>query len=31
MIQVMLLWFCAFCVIGNAVFPYAAGVLGFIH
>ena len=29
MIQVMLLWFCAFCVIGNAVFPYAAGVLGF--
>lgn len=28
-IQVMVLWFCAFCVIGNAVFPYAAGVLGF--
>ena len=29
MIQVMVMWFVAFCTVGNAVFPYAAGVLGF--
>ena len=30
-IQVMVLWFCAFCVIGNAVFPYAAGAVSYTH
>jgi len=29
MIQVMVMWFVAFCTVGNAVFPYAAGVFGF--
>lgn len=29
MIQVMVMWFVAFCTVGNAVFPYTAGVLGF--
>ena len=29
MVQVMVLWFVGFCTVGNAVFPYFAGVLGF--
>jgi|UniRef100_A0A7S0PKM3 uncharacterized protein len=28
-IQIMVLWLVGFCLIGNAVFPYCAGVIGF--